>query len=86
MEWRTIDSAPEEGFFLVYEDGAVRTKMRFDGKWSNPDIPLLVLPLGDRMVSREVEVAYPGMSLAMSECCTAPTHWMPLPPPPATAA
>ena len=78
MSWQPISTCPETGFFLVHEDGAIRTMMRYEGKFELPDIPVLVNEFGDRLVSREVFDAY-GKTLQISGCIREPTHWMPIP-------
>jgi hypothetical protein len=80
-EWQPIETAPQDGFFLVYEDGAIRTMWRHEGKWELPDIPVLVNEYGDRMVSSDVQKAY-GKTLSISGAIYEPTHWQSLPEPP----
>jgi hypothetical protein len=77
-DWRPIETAPDTGFFLTYEDGAMRTSFRNNGKWEPVDIPVLVTRHGDRLVSRELSGR--GESLELSGCpAREPSHWMPLP-------
>lgn len=80
-EWQTItETSPPPGFYLVHEDGAIRTMMRNnDGSWENPAIPLLIDPVGNRLVPREVRETRPGHDLILSDCIYEPTDWMHLP-------
>lgn len=70
MDWQPIETAPQDGFFLVYEGGAMRTMLREKGQW----LPTALAwdqfgaPLSNARV-RETGVYDP-------------THWMPLPEPP----
>jgi hypothetical protein len=81
MNWQPIETVPDEGFFLVHEDGAIRAMLREGRKWVHPGLPVLITEHGDRLVSTEVERAY-GRRLEISDCVREPTHWMPLPEPP----
>lgn len=70
-EWKPITAAsPADGFFLVYEDGVMRTMLRENGKWVSPGVPVKVTEWGDRVV---IEGA------VISDCIYEPTHWMSLP-------
>lgn len=80
-EWQPIETAPKDGFFLVYRDGAMRTMWRYEGRWENPDIPVMVTEFGDKLVSNETERVY-GRRLETSGGIYEPTHWQPLPEPP----
>lgn len=77
-EWQPIESCPNDGFFLVHEDGAIRTMFRFEGRWEWPGVPILIDGIGNRLVSRETEQAGLG-KLELSDCIYEPTHWMGLP-------
>ena len=81
MEWQPIESAPKDGFFLVHEDGAIRTMMRDNGKWTSPAIAALVGGTwGEHVVGSDVQWLVPkGYRLEVLEICDQPTHWMPLP-------
>lgn len=76
--WRKIEICPEDGFFLCYENGAIRTLWRHKCKFENPAIPILITKEGNRLVPREV-LALRGEVLELSDCVYEPTHWMPLP-------
>jgi hypothetical protein len=83
--WRPIETAPQDGYLLVHEDGAIRALLRIKGVWHKPGYPALVTknywgdaarvldPLGYRLELRD-------------GCCENPTHWMPLPQPPSARA
>ena len=82
MNWQPIETAPESGYFLVHEDGAIRAAFRVNGKWSDIDYPMLVSDAwGDRLVGKDAErILRPmGFKLDVSRGCENPTHWMPLP-------
>ncbi len=87
MEWLPIESAPQTGYMLVHEDGAIRALMRINGKFEAPGYPALVSngPWADVLVGEEAKrILEPrGYRLELRDgCCENPTHWMPLPPPP----
>ena len=84
MEWQPISTVPSDGFFLIYEDGAVRLKLRIGGRWSGTAIPALVSEeWGDAIVGADVGRIVKGYRLEdRDRCCEEPTHWMRLPPPP----
>lgn len=79
MEWQPIETAPKDEYILLHEDGATRCGMWESGKWTPAEIPVLVDPVGNRMVPREVAELKPGYSLELSWFLYEPTHWMPLP-------
>jgi hypothetical protein len=84
-EWKTIESAPKDGFMLVHEDGATRALLRHNGVWEKSCYPAIVShPWGDVIVGEDTKrFLPPGYRLeARDGCCESPTHWMPLPPPP----
>ena len=85
--WQPIETAPKDGYFLVYEDGAMRALMRIDGNWHKVGYPALVSDLwGINVVVGEDAkriLAPMGYRLELRDgCCEDPTHWMPLPEPP----
>jgi len=85
MTWQPIETAPDNTFMLVYEDGAIRALMRVNGSFIAPGFPAIIShPWGDVIVGEEVKrFLPPGYRLALQDgCCENPTHWMPLPPPP----
>lgn len=75
--WQPVPP-PEDGFYLAYEDGAMRTMFYDNGKWDHVAIPVMIGQFGDRLVSNEVEAAY-GRKLEISDCIYEPTHWRHLP-------
>lgn len=94
--WQPIATAPASGYFLVYEDGAIRALMRHsDGSWEAPAYPALVniVPPGMEHAEQAIvgdqaaRILRPlGLRLALRDgCCENPTHWMPLPAPPESA-
>lgn len=87
MEWQPIETAPQDGYMLVYEDGAIRALFRSKGKWEPPNYPALVSSLWPQNVlvgEDAARVLAPlGFQLAVRDgCCEEPTHWMELPQPP----
>ena len=85
MEWQPIETAPETGYMLVHEDGAIRALMRINGKWKNTCYPAVIVPpWNDALVGDDALRLLPaGASLIVRDgCCESPTHWMPLPEPP----
>lgn len=83
MEWQPIKSAPEEGYFLVYEGGAMRCRMRENGQWVSTAVPAIRNEYGDLLVGYDARRILGGDTLVDADnCCLEPTHWMPLPPPP----
>ena len=82
MGWKPIETCPMSGFFLVHENGAVRTMERVEGVWRSPGVPVLVTEYGDRLTSSEVKQAY-GRTLEISDCIREPTEWMEVPDRPA---
>ncbi len=79
--WRPIETAPATGYFLVYEDGAVRAKLRNQGKWLDIEYPFVELePWGERLVGKEaLRIIGPGKKLGVSDGCPEPTHWADFP-------
>lgn len=67
--WQPIETCPDDGFFLVHEDGAIRAMFRTEGRWGATARPTDTF--GDLR-----------MDLRAVECISEPTHWMPLPEPP----
>jgi hypothetical protein len=78
VNWQPIETCPQDGYFLVHQDGAIRTMMRFDGQWELPDIPILIDKVGNRLVAREVQ-EYRGETLEITCCVYEPTEWMEIP-------
>lgn len=68
-EWQPIETAPMDGFFLVHEDGAIRTMLRENGYWLPTAIAL-------------DEYGDPSGGPVRETGVHNPTHWMPLPDPP----
>lgn len=84
--WQTIETAPQDGFMLVHEDGAIRAILRVGGEWKQIGYPAIIShPFGDSIVGKDAERMLPsGYRLELRDgCCESPTHWMPLPSPPA---
>lgn len=80
-DWQPIETCPQDGFFLVSEDGAIRTAMRHKGVFESPDFPILIKDQ-NRLIPREVKHHY-GWDLELCGCsCLNPSHWMELPEPP----
>lgn len=75
--WK-LSPPPEDGFYLAFEDGAVRTMMFELGRWEPVEIPVLVDRAGNEMVPREV-AELRGERLKISGSLYEPTHWMDLP-------
>jgi len=91
-QWQPIDTVPESGYFMVYEDEAYRLKLRHGGKWLDTAYPgIVVAPWGDVAVGadaqRMLDIIGPGHKLVVRDgCCDNPTHWMPLPAAPSQPA
>ena len=80
--WRPIETAPEDGYMLVYEDEAIRALFRYKGTWQKIGYPAIVCtPYGDALVGEDAKRILPsGCTLEIRDgCCENPTHWMPLP-------
>lgn len=71
-EWQPVETAPQDGFFLVYEDGAMRTMQRDNGVWSHSAIAVRRDTYGDEHL---IDGAI------IRDVIREPTHWMPLPEP-----
>jgi hypothetical protein len=95
--WRPIETAPESGYMLVYEDGAIRALLRHPGgRWEAPGFPALVniappgMEYAEHAIVGEEAARFlrpHNLRLALRDgCCESPTHWMPLPAPPVDAA
>ncbi len=85
MKWQPIETLPEEGYFLIYEDEAVRLRMRYGGKWHDTAYPAIeCAPWGDIAVGQDAQrILGEGKKLVLRDgCCENPTHWMHLPAPP----
>jgi hypothetical protein len=72
--WEPIETCPQDGLFLVHEDGAIRIMYRTRGTWEATAVALDPIH-GEPM--RDIKVRETGVYT--------PTHWMPLPDPPADA-
>lgn len=84
--WQPIETAPKDGYMLVHEDGAIRAMLRVGGEWKQIGYPAIIShPFGDSIVGKDAERILPaGYRLELRDgCCESPTHWMPLPSPPA---
>lgn len=83
MTWQPIETAPQDGYMLVYEDGAVRSQLRLAGAWHKVGYPALVTKAwGDVLVGDDARrILEPlGYRLELRDgCCENPTHWHPLP-------
>lgn len=85
MEWQPIETAPQDGYFLVHEDEAIRALFRFRGQWQKIGYPAIISNIwGDAIVGDDAKrFLPPGYRLEIRDgCCENPTHWMPLPEPP----
>lgn len=85
MKWQPIETAPKDEFILLYEDGAMRCGMWEGGQWVPAEIPILVDKAGNHLVPRDVRELR-GEELRLSGFLYEPTHWQPLPNPPADPA
>lgn len=88
--WLPIESAPKDGYFLVYEDGAMRALFRSNGVFQPVGYPALVTSnhWNDRLVGDDAKRALEPMGYRLEicdGCCENPTHWMPLPAAPDTS-
>lgn len=84
MEWQPIETCPQDGYFLVHEDAAIRALLRIKGVWHKLGYPALVTTnfWQDVVVGQDAaRVLQPlGYRLELRDgCCENPTHWMPLP-------
>jgi hypothetical protein len=70
MEWQPTDTVPADGFFLVYDRGAMRTMLRENGRWRCTAVALDE----NGYISDRIQVRETGVH--------EPTHWMELPEPP----
>lgn len=88
--WLPIDSAPQDGYMLVHEDGALRALLRVGGVWHKPGYPALVTtgPWEDVLVGQDAERLLKPMGYRLEHrdgCCENPTEWQPMPEPPPAA-
>ena len=82
MGWQPIETAPQDGYMLVHEDGAIRALLRIKGVWHKTGYPAIIShPWEDVIVGDDVKRFLPlGYRLELRDgCCESPTHWMPLP-------
>jgi hypothetical protein len=79
LTWQPIETAPKDGFFLVHENGCIRTMFRFEGEWQSPAYAAIVGVDGDNIVGRDAETLTGGRKLKVCDQIWEPTHWMPLP-------
>lgn len=82
MEWQPIETCPQDGYFLVHEDSAIRALLRIGGVWNKTGYPAIIDPAwGDVLVGDDaLRMLPPGCRLEVRDgCCENPTHWMPLP-------
>ena len=76
MEWQPIETAPKDDLVLLYDNGAMRVGFWENGQWTQPAIPALRDEYGDYIPPTKGR-------LVLCDCLYQPTHWMPLPEPPA---
>jgi hypothetical protein len=69
-DWRPIETCPQDGFFIVHQDGAVRAMFRERGEWRSTSVA--IDGYGDIIHNAKVR------ETAVYE----PTHWMDIPEPP----
>lgn len=65
--WKPIESCPQDGLFLVYQDGAMRMMYRCRGEWQATATALDMYGDPDTRIKVRETGVYD------------PTHWMPLP-------
>lgn len=68
--WQPIDTCPQDGLFLVHEDGAIRCMYRSRGEWQATAVALDQWGCSTELIKVRETGVY------------TPTHWMPLPAPP----
>lgn len=80
-EWMPIETAPQDGYMLVHEDGAIRAMFRSMGKWQHVAYPAIVDQWDVAIVGEDARRLLPACCrLELRDgCCTAPTHWMTMP-------
>lgn len=94
VAWRPIETAPQDGYLMCYEDGAYRLKLRHEGKWLDTAYAgIECAPWGDVAVGADAQRILDMRAdagryklVVRDGCCENPTHWMPLPEPPGLAA
>lgn len=69
-DWQPIETCPQEGLFLVHEDGAIRVMYRSRGEWEATAVAVDQWGAS----TADIKVRETGVYV--------PTHWMPLPAPP----
>ncbi len=82
--WSPIETCPQDGYFLVHEDEAIRLLLRIGGEWHNAGYPALVTtgPRQDVVVGQDAERVLTPLGYRLEHrdgCCENPTHWMPCP-------
>lgn len=91
--WQPIETAPASGYFMVYEDGAYRLRLRHESKWLDTAYAgIECAPWGDVAVGQDAQrildmraTAGAYKLVVRDGSCENPTHWMPLPAPPQSA-
>lgn len=78
--WQPIETAPRDGFFLVYEDGAMRAMFRHNGEFQSPAYAAIDGEYGENIVGDDAKRLTGGRLLKVCDIIREPTHWMPLPP------
>lgn len=91
-EWKTIDSAPKDGTIVLVwpKSGSVPTPAIWSRPWFHYALAAAFIDVGSGWVSLRAD-SYStgkGWDVTWTEhtrlvLLTEPTHWMPLPPPPA---
>ena len=76
MEWRPIETAPKDAFIMLY--GKLRPHPNHVQRYGNLDRPTLVTAYWD-----EIDDAWSPMGSTCTGPWFEPTHWKPLPEPPA---
>ena len=82
MNWQPIETAPQDGYMLVHEDGAIRALLRMKGVWHQVGYPAIIShPWQEVIVGEDAKrVLPPGYRLELRDgCCENPTHWMSMP-------
>lgn len=75
--WQPIETAPQDGYILVHEDGAFRALLRINGAWHRPAYPAIIThPFGEVIVGDDANRLLPtGYRLELRDgCCENPTE------------